>query len=80
VCGNDVIEGDEVCDGSDLGGETCQSQGFDGGTLACNGDCQGFDTSGCTTGTCLPAGSSCSSHGDCCSNKCTGSRSGKVCR
>jgi hypothetical protein len=48
VCGDGVREGNELCDGSDLGGETCQSQGFDGGTLACNENCDGFDTSGCT--------------------------------
>ncbi|MGD2116382.1 MAG: hypothetical protein PVG07_15110, partial [Acidobacteriota bacterium] len=52
VCGNGVIEAGEVCDGANLGGETCQSQGFTGGTLACNASCTGFDTSGCTTGTC----------------------------
>ncbi len=52
VCGNGVIETGEVCDGSNLGGETCVSQGFSGGTLACNGSCTGFDTSGCTSGGC----------------------------
>ncbi len=50
VCGNGIIESPEVCDGSNLGGETCQSQGFDGGTLACASNCLSFDTSGCTTG------------------------------
>ena len=47
VCGNDTREGDQVCDGTDLGGQTCQSQGYDEGTLACLPDCTGFDTSGC---------------------------------
>lgn len=42
VCGNGVVEGDEVCDGEDLGGEDCVSQGYDGGTLACLPDCSGF--------------------------------------
>jgi len=37
---------DEDCDGADLRGETCVSRGFDGGTLACRGNCT-FDTSGC---------------------------------
>ncbi len=46
-CGDNSIGGTEVCDGTDLGGETCGTQGFDGGTLACNGTCDGFDTSGC---------------------------------
>ncbi|MHC4673588.1 MAG: hypothetical protein ACYTBZ_13980, partial [Planctomycetota bacterium] len=50
-CGNDVIEGTEVCDGSDLAGETCMSQMGSGytGTLACNAGCDGFDTSGCNS-------------------------------
>ncbi|MHC4443470.1 MAG: LamG-like jellyroll fold domain-containing protein, partial [Planctomycetota bacterium] len=51
VCGNGVVEGTEVCDGSDLAGETCTSQmgSVYTGTLACNPGCDGFDTSGCTT-------------------------------
>ncbi len=50
ACGNDVLEApDEVCDGSDLGGATCVSQGFSGGTLACSPTCAAFDTSGCFT-------------------------------
>jgi beta-lactamase superfamily II metal-dependent hydrolase len=38
-----------VCDGIDLAGQTCASQGFDGGTLACNANCGSFDTSGCSS-------------------------------
>ncbi len=48
-CGDGVKNGTETCDGADLGGQSCTSQGFDGGTLACLGNCSGFDTSGCTT-------------------------------
>jgi len=47
VCGNGVREGAEVCDGTDLGGETCVSQGYEQGTLACGPLCDGFDTSAC---------------------------------
>ncbi len=47
VCGNDVVEEGEVCDGTDLQGESCASQGFYSGTLACLQDCSGFDTTGC---------------------------------
>ncbi len=47
-CGNDAIEGTEVCDGTALGTEDCVSQGFTGGTLGCLADCSGFDTTGCT--------------------------------
>jgi formylglycine-generating enzyme required for sulfatase activity len=48
ACGNGVIDPGESCDGSDLGGETCGSQGFDAGDLACDPDTCQFDTSGCT--------------------------------
>ncbi len=48
VCGNNIKETGEICDGTDLAGQTCQSFGFDGGTLACKADCSGFDVSGCT--------------------------------
>ncbi len=51
-CGNDIVDGDEVCDGTDLGGHTCASEGFDAGTLACTDDCTAIDTRGCTTFTC----------------------------
>ena len=51
-CGNDAVEGDELCDGTDLGSATCESQGFDGGTLACAEDCSALDTSGCTSFVC----------------------------
>jgi hypothetical protein len=47
TCGNDAIDGDEVCDGDALADETCASQGFDGGTLACADDCSALDVSGC---------------------------------
>ncbi len=47
VCGNGVLDGAEACDNPDVGGETCVSQGFDGGIIACLDDCSGIDTSGC---------------------------------
>jgi len=46
ICGNDTIECGESCDGSDLGGNTCNTFGLDGGTLACDGTCD-YDLSGC---------------------------------
>ncbi len=46
VCGNNVREAGEACDGSDLGGKTCAGLTFTGGTLACKANCS-FDTSGC---------------------------------
>lgn len=50
ACGNNLLEApDEACDGTDLGGATCASQGFTGGTLACQPSCTAFDTSDCFT-------------------------------
>jgi hypothetical protein len=51
-CGDNIAAGSEVCDGEDLQGQTCTSQGFSGGVLACNGSCSGFDVSGCTNIVC----------------------------
>ncbi len=51
LCGNGTIDQGEACDGNELGGETCITQGFSGGDLACGQDCQ-FDTSGCYLSTC----------------------------
>jgi hypothetical protein len=46
-CGDDVIEGLEVCDGTNVSGQVCTDLGFDGGTLQCATDCSGLDTSTC---------------------------------
>ncbi len=46
-CGDDVREHPELCDGTDVGAESCASQGFASGVLVCNSKCDGFDTSGC---------------------------------
>jgi len=46
VCGNGIQEGDEPCDGSDFGGQSCLSFGFDQGSLACAG-CS-IDLRGCS--------------------------------
>jgi len=48
VCGNNIVEAGEQCDGSDLGGKTCVSLGYDSGTLSCKSNCI-YDTSDCTT-------------------------------
>jgi cysteine-rich repeat protein len=48
VCGNNLAEGSEVCDGTDLRGQSCLSLGFSGGTLKCATDCTNFNTSTCT--------------------------------
>jgi 6-phosphogluconolactonase (cycloisomerase 2 family) len=49
-CGDgivDAVEG-ERCDGRNLDGRDCITEGFAGGVLACNDDCT-LDTSGCTS-------------------------------
>jgi hypothetical protein len=48
VCGNDVKEGGEECDGNDFGSANCQNQGFTGGILGCEIDCS-YNTSSCTS-------------------------------
>lgn len=47
ICGNDLIDGEDVCDGTDLAGNTCMSMGFDAGELGCTGNCGGFDLTDC---------------------------------
>jgi len=48
-CGNGNIDSNEECDGQTLGGATCSSLGFSGGSLSCTATCE-FDTSQCTGG------------------------------
>ena len=50
-CGNGIAEPDEDCDGRELASDTCDSFGFDGGTLACTDACA-YDTTACRN---LPA-------------------------
>lgn len=47
TCGNNVIERDEVCDLTQLNGETCQSLGFMGGELGCLLTCEDYNILGC---------------------------------
>jgi cysteine-rich repeat protein len=49
VCGDNLAEGPEVCDGTDLRGQSCLSLGFSGGTLQCATDCTNYNTSTCTS-------------------------------
>lgn len=53
VCGDGIINqsAGEACDGQALAGETCESQGFSVGELACDGQCA-YDTDDCAV---LPA-------------------------
>jgi len=47
ACGDGVRNGAEACDGQDLGGRICTTEGFGGGELRCHADCT-LDTSGCS--------------------------------
>lgn len=44
-CGDTLIQTGESCDGSNLGGATCESVGFDEGTLSCSSVCTLITTS-----------------------------------
>jgi len=52
ICGDNVADPGEVCDGNDLSGHTCQDQGFVSGALACATTCLSFDTSACQGAEC----------------------------
>jgi hypothetical protein len=45
-CGDSIVEGNEKCDSSNLNNNTCDSLGYNGGTLACTNGCV-FDLSLC---------------------------------
>ncbi len=47
TCGNGKTDGVELCDGIDLNENTCQSLGYNPGSLSCKPNCGAFDTSAC---------------------------------
>ncbi|MBU1536648.1 hypothetical protein KKF84_15080, partial [Myxococcota bacterium] len=52
-CGDQIINGPEVCDGTNLAGQTCESLGYhQGGEAGCAPDCHALDLSGCLGGFC----------------------------
>jgi hypothetical protein len=59
VCGNNITEPGEACDGMDLNGYTCSSvaAGLVSGPLSCKSDCSGYDVSQCSAGGDLTAAS-----------------------
>ncbi len=69
-CGDGIRNGSEACEGGDLGGQTCQSQGFDAGSLTCTPDCS-LNSGGCKNAVCgdgscdAPDEDSCSCFEDC---------------
>ncbi|MBI5547610.1 MAG: hypothetical protein HY901_27315, partial [Deltaproteobacteria bacterium] len=46
TCGNGAIDQGEACDGTDLAGQSCTTQGFASGVLTCKPGCT-FDTTAC---------------------------------
>lgn len=50
VCGNNIKESGEECDGYDLGSTSCTSLGYSGGTLGCSTTCK-RQTSSCISTT-----------------------------
>ncbi len=48
ICGDDIADSGEQCDGVDLAGATCRSLGYDTGTLTCHTDCTAYIVSSCT--------------------------------
>ena len=55
VCGNDIVETGEDCDGSSLNNQSCETLGYAGGVLSCHTNCT-FNVSACRSGPPLPAG------------------------
>lgn len=49
MCGNNIKEVGEECDGKDLAGATCESLGYGSGVLGCTTDCK-YDTTKCGGG------------------------------
>ncbi|MEX1361639.1 MAG: hypothetical protein AB1Z98_00820, partial [Nannocystaceae bacterium] len=47
ICGNEVVDIAEDCEGSVPEGVTCESMGFEGGEIVCGDDCL-FDMSDCS--------------------------------
>jgi len=49
-CGDGIIQGNEQCDGANLGGKTCAELGYLSGNLSCTSQCI-FDFGNCTSTT-----------------------------
>lgn len=83
LCGNNMIDGDEVCDGTNNNGETCKSvvpDKWGGGMLQCNANCQSFNDTKC----CIGVGQKCqliNPQGACCAAlTCKTEGLGSVCK
>ncbi len=76
LCGDNKKEGTEICDGKDVGSETCISQGGVDGFLGCAANCLSFDTNNCVYAQKNPSGSTCGNlkreYGEACDGSDTG--------
>lgn len=48
VCGNNIAEPGEQCDGTDLAGASCLSLGYAEGTVVCHTDCSAYIVTSCS--------------------------------
>src|SRR3989338_4056600 len=48
ICGNGIVDSDELCDSDNIRGRTCEDEGYGSGTLSCSVDCNSYDISECT--------------------------------
>ncbi|MCK5150080.1 hypothetical protein KAJ87_04105, partial [Candidatus Pacearchaeota archaeon] len=57
ICGNDITEPGEACDGVDVNGYDCSSiaAGFVSGSISCSSDCQRYITTSCVAGNTINA-------------------------
>ncbi len=46
-CGNNKIDSGEICDGTNLNNETCQTKGYTDGVLRCSNNCISYSVIGC---------------------------------
>lgn len=74
-CGNGQLDPDEVCDGDLLNGRDCTAlgEGYTG-TLACLGDCSGYDETGCIAPIPVTCGNGQLDDGEVCDGELTGGR------
>ena len=54
VCGNNIVELGEECDGNNLSQKTCQDLGYRNGFLSCSNECE-FNFSQCQNQICAPS-------------------------
>ena len=69
MCGNGIVEAGEDCDDQDLDGQTCVTQGFDGGDISCTQACT-FNLSLCANATLDLGDENCTLDAECTTGVC----------